>query len=108
MNSASLVLAGLFPPKNNQVWNNDLLWQPIPVHSIPKPLDHLIIAEVACARYVKALEDYEHSPEVKAITDEYQDDYEYIERHSGQPIRTLAHVKDFFGIIDVEQIKNLT
>jgi Histidine acid phosphatase. len=30
--STMLFLAGLFPPKGDQVWNPNLLWQPIPLN----------------------------------------------------------------------------
>lgn len=108
MNTASLVLAALFPPKSSQIWNRDLSWNPIPVHSIPKYLDYLIIAEEACAQYQKLLEEYENSPEVKAVTDQYQHLYQYLEEHTGQPIRTLEHIKDLHGILDVEHRLNKT
>lgn len=38
-NSAYLFCAGLFPPKNVQIWNPDLLWQPIPVTYTPRNSD---------------------------------------------------------------------
>lgn len=32
--TASVFLAGLFPPQSNQIWNKDLLWSPVPIYSI--------------------------------------------------------------------------
>lgn len=39
--SAAANLAGLYAPFGDQKWNNELgsLWQPIPIHSIPRDLD---------------------------------------------------------------------
>ena len=37
--SAYSVLAGLFPPIGDQVWNPGIPWQPIPVHTMPKEED---------------------------------------------------------------------
>jgi len=31
--TAQCCLAGLYPPKKNDIWNEELMWQPIPIHS---------------------------------------------------------------------------
>ncbi|CAM4516391.1 unnamed protein product [Lepidochelys olivacea] len=40
--SAQVYLAGLFPPVANQIWNPQILWQPIPVHTMPLSQDHML------------------------------------------------------------------
>ncbi|XP_071792151.1 prostatic acid phosphatase-like isoform X1 [Asterias amurensis] len=54
--SALSNLAGLYPPSNKQIWNQELLWQPIPVFSVPKEDDFLLsIDHTPCPRYNEIL-----------------------------------------------------
>ena len=39
--SAYCNLAGMFPAQGSEVWNDKLLWQPIPVHTVPKDTDYV-------------------------------------------------------------------
>lgn len=105
--SANLVLAALFPPEDNQIWNDDLLWQPIAVHSLPKKLDYLIDG-TACARYMKALREYETSAAIKTFTAQHQELCEYLELHSGQPVNNLKHIRDLYIVLLTEQQSNKT
>lgn len=37
--SAEANLAGLYPPKTADIWNNQIEWQPIPIHTVPEKDD---------------------------------------------------------------------
>jgi len=39
--SAECNLAGLFPAQGSQVWNDELPWQPVPVHTVPMESDYV-------------------------------------------------------------------
>lgn len=41
--TAQAVLNGLYPPKNFQVWNKRIPWQPIPVHTSQRHKDDIVL-----------------------------------------------------------------
>uniref|UniRef100_A0A915I5F1 acid phosphatase n=1 Tax=Romanomermis culicivorax TaxID=13658 RepID=A0A915I5F1_ROMCU len=46
--SAAANLAGMYPPVGNQIWDQNLLWQPIPVHSVPREYDPVLWMDKPC------------------------------------------------------------
>lgn len=49
--SSLLVLAGLYPPKGQQVWEDSMKWQPIPINYIPSGISLYIKATSLCPTY---------------------------------------------------------
>uniref|UniRef100_A0A1B6L9I3 Acid phosphatase n=1 Tax=Graphocephala atropunctata TaxID=36148 RepID=A0A1B6L9I3_9HEMI len=51
MASAATLLAGLYPPQAHQLWNPDILWQPVPIY--PNLLDKALLTldPTQCPRY---------------------------------------------------------
>jgi lysosomal acid phosphatase len=44
--SAGSNLAGLYPPEGAQIWNENINWQPIPIHTVPEIKDEVIIYSI--------------------------------------------------------------
>lgn len=40
--SAQCLVAGWFPPSGDELWNEELIWQPVPIHSVPTNNDKVI------------------------------------------------------------------
>uniref|UniRef100_A0A8D2LW64 acid phosphatase n=1 Tax=Varanus komodoensis TaxID=61221 RepID=A0A8D2LW64_VARKO len=71
--SAQANLAGLFPPTGDQVWNPKLLWQPIPVHVVPRTYNpKLRFPYFDCPRYKELLEETMSSREYQAKIESYK------------------------------------
>lgn len=51
LESALIFAAGMFPPSEDEVWNKDLNWQPIAVHTIPLNDDYLLFSNLSCPRF---------------------------------------------------------
>ncbi|XP_062980889.1 prostatic acid phosphatase-like [Elgaria multicarinata webbii] len=71
--SAQANLAGMYPPAGDQIWNPELLWQPIPVHVVQKasnPRLHFPILD--CPRFRELLTETLTTSEYKAKMQPYQ------------------------------------
>lgn len=81
--SAQADLAGLYAPKGAQVWNYQLPWQPIPVHTGPVGDDYLIAGAVppSCTAYQNAFQAYQQSPELLADLQKAKPIFDYVSQN---------------------------
>lgn len=104
--SVAHCLAGMFPPMNEQIWNDSLMWQAIPIHTIPGELDYVLGGKAPCPLYARAFDEYEQSDEVQLILKNNQSLIEYLEMYVGEEVRTICKVRTIYQALWVENLKN--
>lgn len=107
--SAQANLAGLFFPGDEEKWNQNILWQPIPVHTQPNTWDHILSGGRYCAKYNKLFKKYmKESPEVQRIYSEYKELLAYWSEMSGTNIKTTEDVYYLYSTLTIERDQNKT
>ncbi|XP_063547613.1 prostatic acid phosphatase-like isoform X2 [Cydia strobilella] len=101
-------LAGMYPPVGNSVWDDQLMWQPIPVHTIPEKMDEVLAMERKCAAYDKALEEYKDSKEYKERLAKYQDLMDYMTAYTGKKIKDYYDIFTVYSNLNIERLYNFT
>lgn len=104
--SAESNLAGLFPPNRDQLWNPNIPWQPIPVHTIPENLDELLSAKKSCPAYDYALKKYKKSEDFMNLNRRFQWLYEYLTENSGRKVDSPTGVQNLFNTLFIEDLYN--
>ncbi|CAH0395039.1 unnamed protein product [Bemisia tabaci] len=103
--SASLVLAGLYPPIGVQLWNPDLQWQPIPVHSAPLQCDDKIKVCKPCALMSKV--EAEWLSLVQKTLDENHEFVSNISKNTGYTIKNIYSIYDIQDNLAIVQEQGL-
>ncbi|XP_031627157.1 lysosomal acid phosphatase-like [Contarinia nasturtii] len=107
--SALANLAGLFPPHAEEKWNEDIAWQPIPVHTMPLNLDYALRGAEDCPRYSAALEKFKNeSPELKRLLKENKENILYWSKMCGSNLTTIEEITQLYGILIVQKEHNKT
>lgn len=107
--SAQANLAGLFPPTADEKWNNNILWNPVPVHTVPSKFDYILTAGKECPKYEAAYDRYmKESEEVQRIYTEHAELFPYLSQHSGMNIATITDVYWLYNTLEIERDSNKT
>lgn len=106
--STECTLAGLFPPISKQeVWNVNLNWQPLPIHTIPLDDDYLLNSFVECARFDQLFERRLNDPEVTYLMEKYRPLIEFMEQNAGTPLRRVDDVWKLYSGLVIEHRRKL-
>nr|CAH7742757.1 unnamed protein product [Callosobruchus chinensis] len=92
--SAYANLAGLYPPQDFQVWNEHINWQPIPVHTIPRNIDNVIMEKRPCPLYDTLLKDIIKSDYFNKINDKHADLYKTLSNWTGIDVKDVKDIKE--------------
>lgn len=105
--SAYANLAGMFPPENEEIWNKYLLWQPVPVHTVPENLDELYTGK-QCDRYEREMQKYVESNEFMSLLEEHKPLFKYLEANAGSKMETVHDVLILFNTLFIQTLRNRT
>ncbi|XP_026831711.1 prostatic acid phosphatase isoform X2 [Drosophila erecta] len=106
--SAQSNLAGLYEPQGEDIWNTDISWQPIPIHTLPEKDDPIVAAKAPCPAYDYELASLEASPEFKALTEKHKDLFAYLSEKGGRPVKTFIDAQYLNNTLFIENLYNMT
>lgn len=107
--SAQANAAGLFVPTDDEKWNSEILWQPIPVHTMPKKLDYVLYSIVDCPKYAVLREAYlNESKEVQRIYTEHANIFTFLSQKTGANITTMYDVYKVHDTLSIEKRHNIS
>ncbi|KAJ8975475.1 hypothetical protein NQ317_019803 [Molorchus minor] len=106
--SAAVNLAGLYPPTNTEVWNKNIVWRPIPIHTVPEGDDAVLAMKKACPKYDLLYEELLNSTFFRIVDEKNRQLYEYLSEKTGWNITTIRQIETIYSTLLIEQQYNLT
>lgn len=105
--SAILCLAGLYPPTEDEKWNDTLLWQPIPVHTVPLSIDHVLTDPQYFPEFRVAREHFlKESFELQQMFMKHADLFEHWTQMSGVDMTAIENFYFLYNTLCIEKEQN--
>ncbi|XP_018567414.1 testicular acid phosphatase homolog [Anoplophora glabripennis] len=99
--SALANLAGLYPPKGDQLWNKDILWQPISVHTLPTNEDQVLYMERPCPKFNRLYDEVTKNHFFQSMNEEFADFYEQLSNLTGWNITDVSYIYQLHQVLDI-------
>ncbi|XP_069504818.1 prostatic acid phosphatase-like [Ambystoma mexicanum] len=109
--SAQANLAGLYPPSGEQIWNPNITWQPIPVHTVPLAEEQLLEFPYYCPRYKALTKETLSSSQFLDLIKPYEDFIKSMSTNTGYSVDSLVNGGKLWMVYDAllcEGIHNMT
>ncbi|CAI2348577.1 unnamed protein product [Caenorhabditis sp. 36 PRJEB53466] len=104
--SALANMAGLFPPRKGLV--EGVMWQPIPVHTKPKPTDKELYEDVACPTAEKEMDSQWNSEKAEGIRTEFATELAFFSAKLNIPKMKLKETWRIFDNLFCENQHNIS
>ncbi|KRZ11709.1 Prostatic acid phosphatase [Trichinella zimbabwensis] len=82
LSSAECNLAGMFPPDESQIWNENIRWQPVPVHTLPTNQEYLLRTGFNCPA-LHAVFQTQSNELIEKVENDYKELFAYLENKTG-------------------------
>ncbi|BFY98827.1 hypothetical protein BsWGS_01867 [Bradybaena similaris] len=106
--SAYCNLAGLFPPQDDQVWNKNIPWQPIPVQTRPIKEDNKLAEGSSCPRYEQLLLEVLNSTAIRKEEQDNKAFYNMVAEKTGVKQESISDIWQVIDTLVCERAHNLT
>lgn len=106
--SAAANLAGLYPPKGTQIWNQQLVWRPIPIHTVPSTEDEIVAMKKECPLYNLLYDELLNSSTFRLVNERNKELYDFLSNNTGWNITEIRQVESLYSTLSIEQQYNLT
>ncbi|KAL3832505.1 hypothetical protein ACJMK2_024142 [Sinanodonta woodiana] len=107
--SAYSNLAGMYPPHTEgQIWNPNITWQPIPVHTQPQQDDNILIMGKPCPKYDQLLDKAIKSHKVSEEEKRNKDFYDFVGNKTGWDHNNITNIWRIADALFCEKTHNLT
>uniref|UniRef100_A0A1B6BZM2 acid phosphatase n=1 Tax=Clastoptera arizonana TaxID=38151 RepID=A0A1B6BZM2_9HEMI len=106
--SAAANLAGLYPTTDDMKWNQEINWDPIPIHGVPMFSDSVIGATADCPKYIAQIELLRNTQYVKGLMIKYKYLFDYVTVNTGVAINCFMDLFRIYDILYVQYLYNLT